>query len=171
MRKIGSKKANMSGFTLVEILVVVVILAVAMTAAVPMFSSAGTVQVQSAASMLAADLEYARSMAISRQKYYGISFDKTMESYQVIDQAGSVVKHPLKPASNYQVSYKNQNGLAQVDLVSADFDGTSVVKFNYIGAPYNASGWPLTSGTISLSGGGVTITITVDPMTGYIRVQ
>jgi Tfp pilus assembly protein FimT len=136
-----------------------------------MFSSAGTVEVQAAGSMLAADLEYARSMAISRQKYYGVTFDKNAESYKVIDQDGVVIKHPMKVGKDYEVNYKNENGLTQVDLVSVDFDGTAAVKFNYIGAPYNGNGGPLTSGTISLSGGGVTLTITVDPMTGYIRVQ
>ena len=58
------------GFTLVEIIIVVVILAIAAMMVVPMMSSAGGVQLRSASNMIAADLEYAKSMAISRQKVY-----------------------------------------------------------------------------------------------------
>ena len=58
-----------NAFTIVELIVVMVILAIAAMLAVPMISSAADVQVRSAANMIAADLDYAKSMAISRQQY------------------------------------------------------------------------------------------------------
>ncbi len=54
------------GFTIIEILIVVVILAIAAMTAIPMMSSAGSVQVRSVANMIAADLEYAKSLAITK---------------------------------------------------------------------------------------------------------
>ena len=68
-------RSTNSGFTLVEILIVVSILAIAAMIAIPMMSSAGSMQIRSAANMIAADLEYAKSMAISRQKIYTVVFD------------------------------------------------------------------------------------------------
>jgi len=53
------------GFTLVELLIVIVIITIAALTAIPMMSSAASVQIRSAANMLTADLEYTKSMAIS----------------------------------------------------------------------------------------------------------
>ena len=164
-----------SGFTLVEILVVVIILALAMYAAVPMFSGAAEMRLQSAANMVAADIEYAKSMAISRQQQYGLIFYPDTESYKVVDQNSNEIPHPVKLGFNYNFDFTKDSRLSQVDLVSADFsDGTSTshtVKFDYLGSPYIGSGGAMNSGTITLQAGGVTATIIIEPVTGYIRIQ
>jgi prepilin-type N-terminal cleavage/methylation domain-containing protein len=166
-----SYQKEKTGFTLVEILVVVVVLALAMWAAVPMFSGAASIQVQSAANMIAADLEYAKSMAISRQRQYGISFNPGVETYSVIDQNGVVIPHPVKTGFLYTIDFHNDSRLNQVDLASVNFDGNNLIKFDYLGSPLKSDGSPLNSGTVTLQGGGITITITVEPVTGYIRIQ
>jgi hypothetical protein len=58
-----------------------------------------------------------------------------------------------------------------VDLVTANFDGTDTIKFDYLGSPLRSDGNPMNSGAITVQGGGTTMTITVEPVTGYIRVQ
>ncbi|MGI6273495.1 MAG: prepilin-type N-terminal cleavage/methylation domain-containing protein, partial [Anaerohalosphaeraceae bacterium] len=50
-------------FTLLEIIIVIAIIAVAALFAVPMFSQAADVQLRTAANMVAADIEYAKSLA------------------------------------------------------------------------------------------------------------
>jgi prepilin-type N-terminal cleavage/methylation domain-containing protein len=164
------------GFTLVEILVVVVILAIAAAMAVPMFSGAAGFQTQSAANMIAADLEYAKSMAISHQQQYGVVFDPDADSYQVVDCNGNVIQHPVKAGFQYAVNFHGDSRLNSVDLASANFVGTdsvttAQVKFNYLGSPYNGNDKDLNSGSITVQGGGTTMTITVEPVTGYIRIQ
>jgi len=160
-----------SGFTLVELLVVVVILAIAAAMAVPMFSGAAGFQVQSAANMIAADLEYAKSMAISRQQQYGIVFDSAADTYQVVDQNDTVIEHPVKVGFQYTVNFSGDSRLKSVDLATANFDGTDTIKFDYLGSPLRSDGNPMNSGTITLQGGGTAMTVTVEPVTGYIRVQ
>ncbi|MHC4735672.1 MAG: prepilin-type N-terminal cleavage/methylation domain-containing protein, partial [Planctomycetota bacterium] len=59
-------RAAGSGFTVIELLIVVVIIAIAAMAAIPMMTSAAGFQIRSAANMIAADLEYAKTIAISR---------------------------------------------------------------------------------------------------------
>jgi prepilin-type N-terminal cleavage/methylation domain-containing protein len=160
------------GFTLAEILVVVVILGMAMYLAVPMFSDAAQMQLQSAANIVAADLEYAKSMAISRQQFYSIVFDPDADTYRVEDTNGVVVLHPVKLGFDYKVEFRKDSRLNKVDLVSADFgDSSHRIKFDYLGSPYNGSGAALNSGTITLHGGANTVTITIEPVTGYIRIQ
>ena len=158
------------GFTLVEIIIVVVMIAIAAMMVVPMMSSAGSVQLRAAANMIAADLEYAKSMAISRQKTYTVVFDEAAESYQIED-ANGVIDHPVKKRFQYIVNFSNDKRLDKVDIVDAYFDATSEIKFDYLGSPYNGSNNPLNSGTINLQAGGTTTTISVEPITGFISIS
>lgn len=149
-------------FTIIEILIVVVILAIAALTAIPMMSSAGSVQVRSAANMIAADLEYAKSLAISRGQNFSVVFDTSTESYKITDQYGNTIWHPVKKGSDYVIDFQKE-GLDRVDVTDVDFDGTSQVRFDYLGSPDNG-------GTVTVQAGGTTATISVEPVTGYISV-
>lgn len=157
-------------FTIIEILIVVVLLAIAGMLVVPMMSSAASIQIESAANIVAADLEYAKSMAISRGQNFSVVFDKAAEAYQIKDQAGGVIPHPVKKGFNYVVDFRNDRRLNRVDIVDVNFDATSEVKFDYLGSPYNGTGAALNSGVISLQAAGITRTIRVEPVTGYISI-
>lgn len=158
------------GFTLVELIVVIVILAIAAAVAIPMLTNAGSIQLTSAASLIAADLEYAKSMAITTGLVYSVVFNNETERYQLEDQNGSVIPHPVKKGFDYVVDFRNNSRLDKVNIVSADFDGTSEIRFDYIGSPQNGNGTALTSGTITLQANSDTVTVIVEPVTGYISV-
>ena len=159
------------GFTLVELLIVIAIITIAALTAIPMMSSAASVQIRSAANMLTADLEYAKSMSISRAQNYSVVFDKNTESYWIEDQDGNVLPHPVKKGFDYVIDFQNDGRLNKVDIVDVDFDATSEVKFDYLGSPYNGNSTPLNSGVISLQAGGTTTTVTVEPVTGFVSIQ
>jgi len=159
------------GFTLVELLIVISIIMIVALTAIPMMSSAASVQIRSAANMLTADLEYAKSMSISRAQNYSVVFDKDAESYRIEDQDGNVIPHPVKKGFGYVIDFQNDGRLNKVDIVDADFDATSEIKFDYLGSPYNGSNSPLNSGVISLQAGGTTTTVTVEAVTGFISIQ
>ncbi len=164
-------RETISGFTMIEIIIVVVIIAIAAMMAVPMMSSAAGTQLRSAANMIAADLEYAKSMAISRQKIYAVVFNESTESYQIEDPNG-IIEHPVRKGFQYLVNFSNDSRLNKVDIVNADFDATSSVTFDYLGSPYSGSGAsnPLNSGVITLQADGMTVAITVEPVTGFISI-
>ena len=163
------------GFTIIELLIVVVILAIAAMAAIPLSSSAGSMQLRSAANMVAADLEYAKSMSISRGQSYSVVFDEGAESYRILDQNSNLIKHPVKKGFDYIVDFSGDSRLSKVDLVDADFDGTEIVKFDYLGSPYSFDGTTtkplLNSGSITLQAGTMTLTVNVEAVTGFISVQ
>jgi prepilin-type N-terminal cleavage/methylation domain-containing protein len=152
------------GFTAVELLVVVVIMAIAALTVVPMMSSASSMQLRSAANMIMADLEYAKSMAISRGQNYSVVFDENAESYSIEDQSSSVIPHPVKKGFDYIIDFQNDSRLNKVNIADADFDSTSSVQFDCLGSPDNG-------GTISLQAGSMTMIVRVEPITGYIRVE
>ena len=160
------------GFTLIEVILVVLIIGIAAGVVVPMMSSAGSMEIRAAASMIAGDLEYAKSMAISRGQPYSVRFDTTTESYRVLDQAGTVIAHPVKKGFSYAIDFRNDGRLDRVDISNVSFDGTDKVTFDYLGSPYNGSGGSLLSGgVVTLQSGGATRTVSVEPVTGFISVS
>jgi prepilin-type N-terminal cleavage/methylation domain-containing protein len=157
-------RGSHGGFTVIELLIVVVILAIVGLTALPMISSAGSVQIRSAANMISADLEYARSIAISRGQNFSVEFDKNTESYWIEDQAGNVIPHPVKKGFNYIIDFRNDGRLNSVDITNVDFNMTATVLFDCLGSPDNG-------GTVILQADGNTKTITVEPVTGFISIQ
>lgn len=154
-----------SGFTLVEIIIVVVILSIVALTAVPMMSSAASIQIRSAVNMIAADIEYARSMAISKGQYYSVRFDKDADSYQIEDQSSTVIQHPVKTGSKYIVNFRTESRLSRVDITSVTFSG-QIVTFDCLGSPNNTS-----TGSVTLQAGGVTATVNIEPVTGFVSIQ
>jgi prepilin-type N-terminal cleavage/methylation domain-containing protein len=160
-------------FTFVEMMVVLVILAIAAAIVVPMASSASTMQLRAAVDMVSADLEYAKSMAVSRGQMYSVVFDTAAESYQIEDPNGNVIPHPVKKGSNYVVNFRTDGRLGQVNIVSASFNGGNRVKFDYLGSPFDGAdpANALNSGVVTLQVGKVTRTVRVEPVTGYITIS
>ena len=150
------------GFTIIEILIVVVILAIAAMTAIPMLSSAGSVQVKSVANMIAADLEYAKSLAITKGQSFSAVFNTSADSYSIKDQSGTTIQHPVKKGFDYVIDF-HAEGLDKADITGANFGGSPQVEFNYLGSPDNG-------GIVTVQGGGATLRINVEAVTGYITV-
>ena len=166
------------GFTMIELIVVVAILAIAAAIVVPIASSVGSMQLRAAVTMLAADLEYAKSMSISRGQRYSVVFDAPGERYWIVSgdvyAVENAIPHPLKPQSPYVVDFPNDRRLSDVEIASATFDGASTVSFDYLGIPYSVAASPaalLNAGVITLQAGGATRMVRVEPVTGYISVS
>lgn len=151
------------GFTLVEIIIVVVILSIAAMTAIPLMSSASSVQIRSAANLIAADLEYAKSMAISRGQNYYVRFNESANSYQIEDQDNNVIQHPVKKGFNYVMNFTNDKRVGKVDITNVSFP-SDIVRFDCLGSPDNG-------GVITINADGTTATISVEPVTGYISIS
>ena len=162
------------GFTLVEIIIVVVILAIASLMAIPMVSNAADMQVRSAANRIAADLDYAKGMAITHQQSYSVVFNPSGESYQIQDESGTVIEHPVNPG-NFVVNFSTDRNLSRVDIVDADFDVdiSNAITFDYLGSPYHGIGTstPLNVGQIELNADNFTLYVKIEPVTGYITID
>ena len=159
------------GFTMIELVIVMVILAIATAIVVPMASSAGSMQLRAAVNMVAADLEYAKSMSISRGQRYSVVVDKTTETYRIIDESGTTIPHPVRKGFLYTIDFRADSRVGQVDIFDVNFDGTNQVSFDYLGSPFNGAATNLNSGVITLRAGGITRTVSVEPVTGFISVS
>lgn len=160
------------GFTLIEIIAVVVILAIAALIAVPAFSGASEMQVKSAADKLAADIEYAKSMSVTTQKTHRVTFSVSGSSYDVRDMStNTVINDPVVNAP-FTVTYGPNSRLSAVTIQSAVFGGGTSVQFDATGTPRDSSGTALAaSGSVVLRASGRTYTVRVEPITGYVSIQ
>ena len=178
-----------AGFTLVEILTVVVILGIASAIIAPQIGSRNDLKVRAGARILMADLMYAQNTAIARQKQFYVKFDAAGESYRVMDAAGpsgadNVVMHPVNkdpfvmqfgPSGNSRVSDIKIKS-AVFNGVDAAYQGEFTIVFDELGTPYvycydlnNTN--EMLDGTIVLQCGAHELTITIERYTGEIKVS
>ncbi|MHC4293270.1 MAG: GspH/FimT family pseudopilin [Planctomycetota bacterium] len=152
------------GFSLIEILIVVGILLIAALMVVPMMSSADGVQLRAAANIVAADLEYAKSIAITRGENFKVIFVPFTESYRIEDTAGNIVSHPVKKGFDYVMDFTSEERLNRVNIDSVNFNSTNEVEFDCLGSPNQG-------GTVSLEADGEIVTVNVEPVTGFISIN
>ena len=161
------------GFTLVELIIVIAILAIASLVAIPVFSTGADMQVRSAANKIAADLDYAKGLAITHQKKYTVVFASASESYQVQDVNEDAIAHPLRQGL-FVENLTADRRVGRVDIVSTNLNGDAVT-FDYLGTPYSGTTADpdnrLTdSGCIVLKADAFTLKVNIEPMTGYVTI-
>jgi prepilin-type N-terminal cleavage/methylation domain-containing protein len=76
------------GFSLAEVLIVVLIMAVLTAAVLPYFEANAPDQLDAAAQIVAADLDYARSLAVAGGSNYRVTFDASLQRY-VLEHTGA----------------------------------------------------------------------------------
>lgn len=171
------KLKRAAGFTMIEIIIVVVILGIAALMAMPMLSSAADMQVRSAANRIAADLDYAKNLAMTHQSSYSVVFDTVNESYWIQDSSATVIQNPVRPSETYVVNFASDSRSSRVNIATAVFNSPMIktVTFDYLGSPYagTTTASALNSGKISLRDdtGTFTIDVEIEPMTGYVTMS
>ncbi len=151
-----------SGFTLVELMVVIVIMAILAATVIPMAVGTSSTKAKSAARLVMADLEYAQNLAITGQDDITVTFDTVGNSYTVSNASGPL-NHPITKKS-YTVDFDTARGLAGVSLSVASFGGNPAVTFSALGAP-------AADGSVSLAAGASGYQVTVAPVTGRVTVD
>jgi prepilin-type N-terminal cleavage/methylation domain-containing protein len=164
-------RKTLPAFTLVEVIMVLIVIGIIAAITVPLYVSAASTQLRTAADMIASDLEYAKSMAISTGKSHSVVFDTSAESYSIKDSDGQVIAHPVHVGADYAVSFANDSRLDKVDIVSTNFGVADAVSFDNLGAPSDGSGAALKDGLIQLRAEGHTLRVKIQSVTGYVSVE
>jgi prepilin-type N-terminal cleavage/methylation domain-containing protein len=151
-----------SGFSLLEVLVVVAILGIAAALVVPQIGQATGMQAQAAARMVISDLTFAQNQAIAEQSSRQVIFDIDHNRYTLADGDGAALNATWMNGP-YTVAFDADRRFSDVALLRADFDGAASVRFDDLGTPDNG-------GTVELQAGGSRYRITVAAFTGRITV-
>jgi len=88
------------GFTLVEIMIAVTVLAILAALAVPSFQPSVTAQLETTAQVIAADLAQVRQLAVTYNSSYRITFDATQNRYY-LEHSGTNSTLSLLPPTTY----------------------------------------------------------------------
>ena len=155
------------GFTLVEILVVVVILGLAGAIVVPSLTQPTAFSIQAAGRTVISDILIAQNDAVATQLPRSVVFDGSLNRYRLLDDQGTTLQMAWRSGgtvSNYVVDFNNDTRFNGVRLeVGATGVETFTLTFNALGAP-NAGG------TLDLVSGNSRYRITIAPFTGRVTI-
>lgn len=178
-----------AGFTLLELIIAVLILGILVLLAQPLLlSSIEDARMYSAGSEVSTALRYAQNVARNTARNARVRFDTTNETVALeqwvfekqsdfndpskteinaadVEDPGKVsyqpMPDPIDKGKDYVVNFKATTRFEGVNIVSATFAPLSTVTFL-------STGLPLSGGTVVLTYGARTATITVDGVTGAI---
>ena len=157
------------GFTLLEILAVVVILAIVAAMAVPMLGQTRRARLTAAAELLAADLNFAQLESIAHSDDPRlVVFDTVNHAYYI-----AALSAPDAPITNPvgKIPYRTQFGVGRaaesggVTITALSLGGDNQLRFGAFGQIDQA-----TLASITLSLDRIRLTISVDPVSGEVTV-
>jgi prepilin-type N-terminal cleavage/methylation domain-containing protein len=166
------------GYTLIEVLVVVVILGIAGSLVAPSLGQAGVLRIQSAVRMIVSDITFAQMDALGYQEQRAIVFDVDENLYTLIQVNGSTIDvdadalyDPKGPDQRYRI-FLNEEVYGGTVIESVDFDGNNTLIFDEMGGPVAAPGTSTLSdgGSIVLAGPMSRWRINVAAFTGRVTV-
>ena len=160
-------RTSRCGFTLVEVLVVVVIIAISGAVVVPLMLRGGQLGLQAAVRAVIADMLYAQNDAVAYQTVRQVVFESQGNRYRITDGAGTTVgvnwKGGAETGQNYVVELDQNMRFQGVVLENIDFGGTTTLAFDELGSP-------VSGGTLELTTGDFRYRVTVAPFTGQVTV-
>jgi prepilin-type N-terminal cleavage/methylation domain-containing protein len=152
-----------NGFTMTEMLTVVILMGAVSAVIVPQFGGNTEQYAQTAARSISQDIQYAQDLAVTTQSPITLSIPSGYE-YSLQDIWGTILTHPInhKP---YSVNFQDDPDISQLTM-TADFGGSTKVVFD-------AFGTPSTGGTITLSHSSMTsdVVLTLHAATGSVTVS
>jgi prepilin-type N-terminal cleavage/methylation domain-containing protein len=171
--------AGRRGFTLIEIIVVVIVLGIASAIIVPQISSRDDLDASSAARTVMSDLLYAQNRAIATQQYHYVVFNLATQDYSLYSGTPTapttLLTHPVY-LNNYTMTFNSAtNNVGDVTLSSVSFNGQTTIAFDPLGVPYSYNSGVNTAlsgtGTVQLTCGAYSLTLSVAQDTGDVTVN
>lgn len=164
-----------AGFTLVELVAVMLMVGVMALVAVPALSNLGTQRAAAAAREVWRDVIYARARALASGTNTWVVFSVAGQSYSVLSESvttpgragATTMNDPVTGAG--LVRGLGRNETAGIGLVSVSFGGGAEVGFDRLGRPLTTAGALATvEGTVVLTD---SWTVGVVPRTGSVWVR
>jgi prepilin-type N-terminal cleavage/methylation domain-containing protein len=161
------------GFTLIELIAVIVVLAILAGAAVPTLTVINSSRSAMAGKQLLRDLSFARQRAVATGTRCWVVVNANTETWSVLAEnpvspgrAGATIITDMATGKPFTIilTADEYQGAA---IASCNFDDASEVGFDWLGKPLNSASAALSAdGTITLNDGGQ---IQVRAHTGHVK--
>ena len=156
------RRGRSRGFSLFELVLVLVIVGVLAVFAMPRLTSVPDLTLSAASAQLAAHIRYAQSLAMSRGQRYRVGF--TANTYQITDGGGVPIVQPMT-ASTGPVAIAPATLAGFNPPLTGDY-----VEFDTRGRPYVNAATPLAvTVNFTLTSGGASASVALAPETGHVR--
>jgi prepilin-type N-terminal cleavage/methylation domain-containing protein len=148
------------GFTLVELVAVLVLTGVLAAVAIPSLGALGTTRERFACRQIVRDLTYSRERAMDTGTRQFVVFAVAPSAYTLLgeDRTNPGRANALilsDPGGTQFIRVIGSPDYAGTAISAVNFDGGTEIGFAWSGAPLNASQTPLAAtGTVTLGGGG-----------------
>jgi type II secretion system protein H len=161
------------GFTLFELIVVMVIIGIIAWLAYPKLSALNDIKLDAAARRVAADLRYAQNQSIGKRSVHGILFEPSAGRYTVFSPTtATAVTDPANRARPLRVDFVSGGEFQGIAITSAAFGTSRGVTFDFFGVPRDTAGVELAAtGRVILAYQGRADTIDVTPGTGKVILR
>lgn len=174
----GNSRSITSGFTLVEILLVILIMGISAALIVPMVGNRDDIVVAAASRKIVTDLQYAQNYAIATRANVYIKFEE--DQYSICTLSGTTltpITHPIeKGPFVVQFGAGGDSNLSRVALPQAAIATKSVLGFDALGTPFAFDSTTqvrsdlTAAASFSMTSGSLTQQINIEPYTGEITV-
>lgn len=175
------------GYTLIEAIVVMVILAIAAMLLVPHLTNQGDTELQAAARQLVADISWAQCDAVASQGYRRLHFYADGRGWCLLDISDSTFSDPFDEATavfaadpwrtrrgngSFIVDFPNDDRFVSVavsDITTAE--GGRDLTFDRLGGTVSAPGLGAGAASVTLSDGIDSWKVDISPVTGRVAVS
>ena len=161
-----------NGFTLIEIMLVIMIMVVIAAMTLPSALDQDGAAADAAARLLESDLEHAQLLALSRpDQRIGLAVDADGYGWRIVDaDAPQVALHDAvdSTASTRELAVRCGEGRARVASEAQIDPAGEIIVFDPLGGLEIPSG---TDRTLGIQRGGAMRVVSVNPETGFISLQ
>jgi prepilin-type N-terminal cleavage/methylation domain-containing protein len=157
------------GFTLIELVMVMVIIAILAAWSIPRLDSLYSIKLSGAIKKAMSDIRYVQQLAVSRHTNTRIVFNKTTDVYVAEEEfpfgnnTWISIKSPFT-RSDLAVNYTADPQYRGINITNASFNSSNILQFKWQGEP--ASG-----GRVDFEYKQNTNSILVENITGIVRGQ
>jgi len=167
------KRTGADGFTLIELVLVIALMAILAWIAYPKIAVLSEIRLDAAARRVAADLRYAQNRSIGTRMVHGLYFEPALGRYTVYaPTVATPITDPGDRGRTLRVTFAQKVEYRGVAITSATFGATRAVSFDYFGVPRDSGGSDLAAtGRVILTYQGQSDTVEVAPGTGAVTVR